>query len=244
MMSQMMPSKVGFLPTRLPDLFQWCSCRRSPITLNGSNLSQWNDISGNNNHWTQGTASLQPLFTDQIEGVTVPTFDGVDDQMIASIGFPTGNYSIFVAFKTTSLRGVFLGRDNTGFGTVDATFGVGTQNQVAVPDGHVAFERQASGPNRSDGINSVIAYNDNVIHFAGIVIDGFDLDLYVDDTHVSTTGTISGAFKFSPILLGIGFNGISIPFLGNIPETIIYDRAVSPEEVGFIKNYTDRMWNI
>jgi hypothetical protein len=32
------------------------------ISLNGSNVSQWNDLSGNNKHVTQGTSASQPVY--------------------------------------------------------------------------------------------------------------------------------------------------------------------------------------
>jgi len=44
------------------------------ITLNGSTVSQWNDKSGNNNHASQATATLQP----SLSGKDI-IFDGVDD---------------------------------------------------------------------------------------------------------------------------------------------------------------------
>lgn len=240
----MIIAQPGFLPARLPDLFQWCSCRRSNITLNGSAVSQINDLSGNNNHWVQSTAANQPLFTSLIDGAKVMTFDGINDNMLSALSFPKGNYSIFVVFKSTDTRGSFISRDDSGFGDIDTLFGLGLQNLFPATDGHVTFERHTSSPNRFTGASSVIAYNDNATHFAGVVVDGFDADLYTDDVVVNTAGDISQCFKGLQIRLGIGFNAVSNPYSGDIAETIIYDRAISDTEVGFIKEYMMRMWAI
>ena len=203
----MIISQPGFLPSRLPNLFQWCSCRRSPITLNGSNVSQLNDLSGNNNHWVQATASRQPLFTNQIANANIMTFDGVNDRMLSSLSFPKGNYSVFVVFKTTDTRATIISRDDSGFGNVDTLLGLGQQNQVGVTNGHVSFEQHTSTPNRSTAVASAIAYNDNATHFAGFVVNNFDADLYTDDVIVNSTSDISQCFKGLQIRLGIGFAG-------------------------------------
>jgi len=52
----------------------------STITLNGSNVSQWDDKSGNNRHVTQATASNQPTYTTAgLNGKSIITFDGTGD---------------------------------------------------------------------------------------------------------------------------------------------------------------------
>ena len=52
------------------------------ITLNGSNVAQWNDKSGNDSHATQPTAASQPTYTlNGLNGKPVLTFDGIDDFM-------------------------------------------------------------------------------------------------------------------------------------------------------------------
>jgi hypothetical protein len=52
----------------------------STITLSGSNVSQWNDKSGNARHATQATSSLQPtLQSSAYNGHAAVRSDGVDD---------------------------------------------------------------------------------------------------------------------------------------------------------------------
>ena len=59
----------------------------STITLNGGNVSQWNDKSGNARHATQATAASQPAYTAAgLNGKAVLTFDGSNDLFELSSG--------------------------------------------------------------------------------------------------------------------------------------------------------------
>lgn len=71
----------------------------STITLNGSNVTQWNDKSGNNRHATQATASNQPLLST-INNRQALSFDGADDVMESVSSFQLGaQFSVFSVVK-------------------------------------------------------------------------------------------------------------------------------------------------
>lgn len=48
------------------------------VTLNGSNVSQWNDLTGNGYDLAQATASKQPTYTT-VSGLPTVRFDGTND---------------------------------------------------------------------------------------------------------------------------------------------------------------------
>lgn len=74
-------SYVPFVPTDIAGCQLWLDAGQG-ITLNGSNVSQWADMSGNNNHAIQNTASAQPLWVDGLlNGNPVIRFDGLNDYM-------------------------------------------------------------------------------------------------------------------------------------------------------------------
>jgi hypothetical protein len=83
----------------------------STITLNGSNVSQWDDKSGNDRHASQATASFQPLYQasparvifDKTDDVLVTTLPATTGTMILStpngtaaygVNIPSGSYQI------------------------------------------------------------------------------------------------------------------------------------------------------
>lgn len=90
----------------------------STITLNGSNVSQWKDKSGNNRHASQATAVNQPAYnTTGINNKHSIIFDGVNDTLksTANLGISgTNTFSIYAvhAFPWVSLKTAF------SFGTV------------------------------------------------------------------------------------------------------------------------------
>ena len=60
------------------DLAWFHDADASGFTLNGGQVAQWNDLSGNTRHWTQ-TSADKPTRTVDGAGRTIVQFDGVDD---------------------------------------------------------------------------------------------------------------------------------------------------------------------
>lgn len=78
------------------DLIAWFKASdASTITLNGSNVSRWDDKSPNANHLTQASAVRQPLYNT---GVSVE-FDGIDD-FLQRVSLTGGNESEPFTFIT------------------------------------------------------------------------------------------------------------------------------------------------
>jgi hypothetical protein len=75
-------------PTQLTSAVWLDAADAATITLNGSNVSQWNDKSGNNRNASQSTASWQPLFVPTgMNGLPTLQTDGGD---FLSIGLRFG----------------------------------------------------------------------------------------------------------------------------------------------------------
>lgn len=76
----------------------------STITLNGSNVSQWNDKSGNTHHVTQASASAQPEFVQDAQngrsGIRFTT-STLEDPTLLLTGRP---WECHVVFKTLAWR--------------------------------------------------------------------------------------------------------------------------------------------
>jgi hypothetical protein len=75
----------------------------STIVLNGANVNQWRDKSGNSRHFVQGTSSLQPAYSTTGWG-TQPAivFDGVDDELPAVSNWTGTGWSWYVVGQRTS----------------------------------------------------------------------------------------------------------------------------------------------
>lgn len=99
------PSAVAFTPADLSPAFWYDASNSGSITLNGSNVSQWNDLSGNSRHLTQGTAASQPAYVSAGQnGLNIVTFDGVDDALSrATTPALSQPFSIWMAMKFTTV---------------------------------------------------------------------------------------------------------------------------------------------
>jgi len=91
----------------------------STLTMSGSNVTQWDDKSGNARHFSQGTASLQPT-TGTVNGKTSILFDEVDEQRLEN-GSPvwdSGTHTVIEVFQPLSeffFINPLTNGDTTGF---------------------------------------------------------------------------------------------------------------------------------
>jgi hypothetical protein len=60
------PSFTQWTPALISTTLWLDAADAGTITLNGSTVSQWNDKSGNGNHWIQATAASQPTYTQSL----------------------------------------------------------------------------------------------------------------------------------------------------------------------------------
>lgn len=75
----------AFSPADVAGLLFWHDSVLSARTMNGADVSQWNDLSGNARHWVQATAGNQP--TTRTNGRLLIDFDGGNEEM----GMGTGH---------------------------------------------------------------------------------------------------------------------------------------------------------
>ena len=95
------PAPEFWEPSQLSGLTLWLDASdASTITLNGSNVAQWDDKSGNSRNASQTTAANQPIYTTNgMNGKPVISFDGFDDELI-TIPFALGETAAMVAQRS------------------------------------------------------------------------------------------------------------------------------------------------
>lgn len=90
----------------------WDSSVASSVHI-GTNVAQWDDLSGNSNHLLQATGSKQPVYSGTGTTSTI-TFDGVDDALkaIFTLSQP---FTLYLVMKTITNRNndvIFDGANN------------------------------------------------------------------------------------------------------------------------------------
>ena len=94
-------------PLAVPNCQLWLDAADSTtITLSGSNVSQWNDKSGNARHFLQGTAGNRPSFGTYLSYPSI-LFTGTASQFLSNNYIQTGNggrhtYLVFADVSTTA----------------------------------------------------------------------------------------------------------------------------------------------
>ena len=106
-------------PLEEPTLVAWWQFAMG-ITDSGATaykVSKWDDVSGNNNHFIQGTLANQPTNGNTSATKGIITFDpsGTNNMSTSSQISLTGDFTIGVALNLTAGGGVLLG-DNTATG--------------------------------------------------------------------------------------------------------------------------------
>jgi hypothetical protein len=110
----------AWTPAQLPALALWLDAAdTSTITLNGSNVSQWNDKSGNGRHVLQATASQQPSYNATgLNGKPTVVFDGVGDillnQNAGSLGVTNVSMFMVTRYVTAVSEDLAMGIGQTG----------------------------------------------------------------------------------------------------------------------------------
>jgi hypothetical protein len=100
------PLATGFNPKSISGLAAWYDASNAAsITLNGSTVSQWNDLSGNDRHQAQGSASLQPNYSaTNANGKPALTTTGTQ-WMQASAFASSSAATIFLVWKISNVAG-------------------------------------------------------------------------------------------------------------------------------------------
>jgi hypothetical protein len=100
------PRASGFNPKSISGLAAWYDASNAAsITLNGSTVSQWNDLSGNGRHQVQGSASLQPNYSaTNANGKPALTTTGTQ-WMQASAFESSSAATIFLVWKISNAAG-------------------------------------------------------------------------------------------------------------------------------------------
>ena len=100
------PRATGFNPKSISGLAAWYDASNAAsITLNGSAVSQWNDLSGNGRHQSQDSASLQPNYNaTNANGKPALTTTGTQ-WMQASAFASSSAATIFLVWKISNPAG-------------------------------------------------------------------------------------------------------------------------------------------
>lgn len=103
--------EFGIIPSQLPGLKLWCRYGQG-ITVTGSGVSQWDDVSGNGNHLKQATDANRP--SKEADGSIL--FDGIAHFLKADAFTLPQPVSVYLLSKevTLTINDIVLCGENAG----------------------------------------------------------------------------------------------------------------------------------
>ena len=206
------------------------------ITLNGSNVSQWDDKSGvgSGKEATQGTSSRQPLLdTASLNGLDTVSFD--EDWLISSVSLSQPVSYFFVAKadgSSDSLREYLFDGINPTNRHVLAMSGT-TGSSSAEPMSMWA----------GSSLNSGFVTGDNTWRQQLAVFNTSSSEAWVDGDQKGT-GNVGTMNASDGIRIGGNFDASQDWLHGNIAEIIVIDSIVSQPDREKIEGYLAWKWGL
>lgn len=229
------PRATGFSPKSISGLAAWYDASvASSITLNGSTVSQWSDLSGNSRHQLQATASLQPTYNASgLNGKGTLTTTGTQWTQSSAFGASaSGSYTMFMVVKFDTLSGL-----PAGF------------QRGAINDAHSLLVTPANSfaARRSDG-------NQGSIALPSINQGQFYLLTMVFRTNLSRifSGNTQGTDNTSTVTAPAGNKVLTLFALGSgyvsgspgFAEFIYYDGEVDSVKQASVRSYLSKKWGL
>ncbi len=217
------------LLTDLPDASITAYYRASDVTLNGSDVSQLDDLSGGGKHFTQGTAANQPVYNSSNSAFNnKPTID------------PVAASSEFMRASTLSLGTTFtvvvIGA--AGSGADQAVLGEGN----TADDGYVGFD----GANHPVMDNGVVLTGSNSANLLPAIFE-FRVNgassLVRDKAVEDASGTLGTANTWSDIYLFSRDDG-TYYFNGVAADILIVSGSLTQADRRVIHQYAKERYNI
>jgi hypothetical protein len=230
-------STNGFKPSEISGMMNWYAAN-TLITSSSNLVSQWNDLSGNVRHATQGSQSNQPAFSQT----------GLNNK--PTINSSASNYLITTSSNLTSITfAMVTSCDNNTQGQVPIAFGtlgphgsnyyhlarLNTNNQLYVAIQFVGYYSTYNPP-----ANQPIV----LIGTSTLSAGSGTVQMFVNGTNVYTE-TLSAAatmFRLDNMNLGGWTEDFGRSWRGNISEFMIFNKVLDTFERQKLEGYLRWKW--
>lgn len=216
-----------FLPTQIGDLSLWLAADYISGLADAASVSQWNDLSGNGNHVSQGTGANQPAYKVAIvNGKPVVRFNGTSHYLSGSLT-TTQPATVFVVGSqtATTTHARFIDSIGAGRQILNLAVTTGRANIYAGISLDGAVDRSGA------------------FHILNGIFNGASSYFYIDGTTADIGPADAGAGAGAVTLL-VGFDNGTAYLTGDVAEIIYYARLLSAGEKSQVDAYLGSKYGI
>lgn len=230
----------GFSPLEYNPSLWLDAADQTTIILNGPNVAQWDDKSGNGAHAAQGITASQPLYDLAAQnGKNVIDFDGIDDYMVGLLDSFQQAYSIFIVGSLSAIAQTMFSWGD-GFGL----FGI----DLCTPgSSFIRFlHREPLAVSGGDSLLASQAITFDQIYVFSFTRNNFpNMEVFYNNVSKGTVIGVDGFFGAGGLyFLGTLGTVPRIRYLnGSLCEVIVYPR-VTASEINLTNNYLLGKWGV
>ncbi len=208
--------------------------------VDGNQVQQWNDASGNNNNAFQNTSGNRPVYRiNIINGFPALQFSGDNYMDPSALGIPgTGGFSIITVFKTNSYVAGGMS-DGSGDYIIDRTVENNPLTSLKVASSNkYGFQKRNDAGNFLGGpVSSTSVSTTSFVLIDYMREHGVDYRLYLNGSFENSTADVDG--NLTPPVPRIGrhaaFAGGGIK--GYIAEVMIFNYRINNAQINIVNSY-------
>ena len=212
------------------------------ITLNGSDVAQWDDQSGNNNDAAQGTAARQPVYNASGGPNSLPSIDFTYTERhlltcTTSLLANLSGYSFFIIVK----------RPNTALNTIAFSGDLANCTEQLAADISYTYASGATYASYASTDTNWLARS--IIYDGGGATNADKQKTYENTAQQSLTffGTVGSTTSVGAAFFFIGdyyTDGSTWDFEGSIAKIVIYTKTVSANEKARVDSYLANRYSV
>ncbi|PIQ49168.1 MAG: hypothetical protein COW03_06415 [Cytophagales bacterium CG12_big_fil_rev_8_21_14_0_65_40_12] len=211
----------------------WVRPEELTIVADGTDITAWNDFSGNNRHLSQANTSLTPRYYNNIvNGRPVARFEQADNRMVRNS---------FTGFASNQISAFYVNR------TTDSGEGLISYASLASDNDFLLFSSNSLQFFRGTSTTSGVSFNNNVFNIAGATWQSSDgaTAVWRNGTQSYSTTFQTGTSITSGGTLAIGGeqDGVNSGYdaaqahSGDFAEIAIYNLKLNSTQAIIVQNY-------
>lgn len=211
----------------------WVRPEELSVVTDGTDISDWNDFSGNNNHLSQANTALTPRYYNSIlNGQPVVRFEQANNRMVRNS---------FSDFATDQISAFYVNR------TTDSGEGILSYASSASDNDFLFFSSNNLQFFRGSSTTTGLSFNNNVFNIVGATWQSSDgaTAIWQNGTQSFSTNFQAGTFITSGGTLAVGGeqDGINTGYTtaqthsGDFAEIVLYNLGLNSTQSIIVQNY-------